>query len=68
MPTKDVYFLSKFENKTTSYCLKKYGLNYDTNLCNQLSQHSIRAFIPIRKHEMNLVGLHLRIKGQNEDV
>ena len=22
MPTKDVYFLSKFENKTTSYCLK----------------------------------------------
>ena len=42
---------------------ERYGLNYDTNLCNQLSQHSIRTFIPIRKHEINLGSLHLGIKG-----
>ena len=68
MATKDFYFLSKFKKQNNFILSEKYGLNYDTNLCKQLSQHSIRAFIPIRKHEMNLVGLHQRIKGQNEDV
>ena len=50
MPTKDVYFFRNLKTKQL-HTVEKYGLNYDTNLCKQLSQHSIRAFIPIRKHE-----------------
>ena len=47
LSTEGVYFVSKLEKKTNFVLSEIYGSNYDTDLCNPLSQHSIRAFILI---------------------
>ena len=47
-------YLFSFETcKQNNFILsERYGLNYDNNFCNHLSQYSIRALIPIKKHTL----------------